>query len=99
MGLTFSQGFEDAIRLFKLWGFRVEPGSRPEEVTLILKGPGYRTYTVYDAHLLPTIAAEGLRARWQNGNLAFRPGSWAGDSCLTSDQSIGPALVFQPIQV
>jgi hypothetical protein len=58
--------FEDAVRLFKLWGFQVEPGPRPEEVTLILEGPGYRTYIVYEARMLPQIAAVALRVRWQN---------------------------------
>jgi hypothetical protein len=43
--------FEDAVRLFKQWGFQVEPGPRPEEVTLILEGPGHRTYAVYEPQL------------------------------------------------
>lgn len=49
-----------------MWGFQVEPGPRPEEVTLILEGPGYRTYIVYEARMLPQIAAVALRVRWQN---------------------------------
>ena len=64
-----SLSFEDTIRLFKQWGFQVEPGPRPEEVTLILEGPDYRTYSVHDAHVLPEMAAVALRARWQNGTL------------------------------
>ena len=58
--------FEDAVRLFKQWGFQVEPGPRPEEVTLILEGPGHRTYAVYEASMLPQIASVALDIRWQN---------------------------------
>ncbi|MDY7078426.1 MAG: hypothetical protein SXV54_16040 [Chloroflexota bacterium] len=58
--------FEDAVRLFELWGFQVEPGPRAEEVTLILEGPDYRTHVVYEAGMLPQIAAVLLRVRWQN---------------------------------
>jgi hypothetical protein len=64
-----SLSFEDAVRLFKEWGFIVEPGPRPEEVTLLLEGPDYRTYSVTDAHELPELAAAALRIRWQNGML------------------------------
>lgn len=64
-----SLSFEDAIRLFKQWGFQVEPGPRPGDVTLLLEGPDYRTYSVHDAHMLPEMAAVALRARWQNGVL------------------------------
>jgi len=67
-----SFSFEEAIRLFKQWGFVVEPGPRPEEVTLILEGPGCRTYSVYDAQMLPQIAATALGARWQSGALTTR---------------------------
>jgi hypothetical protein len=58
--------FEDAVRLFKQWGFQVEPGPRPEEVTLILEGPSHRTYAVYEASMLPQIAAVALDIRWHN---------------------------------
>lgn len=64
-----SLSFEDAVRLFEQWGFQVEPGPRPEEVTLILEGPDYRTCSVHDGHILPKMAAVALRARWQNGTL------------------------------
>jgi hypothetical protein len=63
--------FEGAVRLFKQWGFQVEPGPRPEEVTLILEGPGHRTYAVYEASMLPQIAAVAQRIRWQSGVVAF----------------------------
>jgi hypothetical protein len=63
--------FEDAVRLFKQWGFQVEPGPRPEEVTLILEGPGHRTYAVYEASMLPQIATVAQHIRWQNGVVAF----------------------------
>jgi hypothetical protein len=63
--------FEGAVRLFKQWGFQVEPGPRPEEVTLILEGPGCWTYVVYEASMLPQIAAVAQRIHWQNRVVAF----------------------------
>jgi hypothetical protein len=63
--------FEDAVKLFKQWGFQVEPGPQPEQITLILEGPDYRTYSVYEAHMLPQVAAVALRVRWQNGSMAL----------------------------
>jgi len=66
--------FEDAVKLFKQWGFDIEPGPRPEQVTLILEGPDYRTYSVYEARMLPQIAAVALRVRWRNGAMALRAG-------------------------
>jgi hypothetical protein len=62
-----SLSFEGAVRLFKQWGFQVEPGPRSEEVTLILEEPGYRVVSVHDARVLPEMAAAALRVRWQNG--------------------------------
>lgn len=62
-----SLSFEEAVRLFKSWGFQVEPGPRPEQVTLILEAPDHRTYCVHPACLLPQIAAVALRARFMNG--------------------------------
>jgi hypothetical protein len=64
--------FEGAVRLFKQWGFQVEPGPHPEEVTLILEGPGHRTYAVYEASMLPQIATVAQRIRWQNRVVALR---------------------------
>ena len=67
-----SLSFEEAIRLFKQWGFQVEPGPRPEEITLILEGPDYRTCSVYNAHALSEIAAVVLSVRWRDATLACR---------------------------
>lgn len=68
--LQFSSlSFEDAVRLFKSWGFRVEPGPRPEEVSLIIEAPDHRTYCVYPASQLPQLAAIALRVRIQNGEM------------------------------
>ena len=75
--------FEDAVKLFKEWGFEVEPGPRPEQVTLILEGPDYRTYSVYEAHMLPQIAAVALRVRWNNGTTALR--AWSGKAGIPVD--------------
>ena len=61
--------FEDAVRLFKGWGFQVEPGPHPEEVTLILQGDNYRTYAVHPAKMLPEIAKVALHIRWRNGTM------------------------------
>jgi hypothetical protein len=63
--------FEGAVRLFKQWGFQVEPGPHPEEVPLILEGLGHRTYAVYEASMLLQIAAVALDIRWQNRVVAF----------------------------
>ena len=57
--------FEKAIRLFKGWGFMVEPGPGMEEVTLVLERPSHRSYYVYKAGQLPQIAAAALRVRWR----------------------------------
>ena len=52
-----SLSFEDSVRLFKQWGFQVEPGPRPEQITVILEGSDFRAVSVYDAQILPEIAA------------------------------------------
>jgi len=59
--------FEKAIQLFKEWGFLVEQGPGTEEVTLILEGPAHRSCHVFEAVLLPQLAAAALRVRWRNG--------------------------------
>jgi len=59
--------FEEAVRLFKGWGFQVELGPGPEEVTLILDEPDHRTYSVHPTSLLPQMAAVALRVRLMNG--------------------------------
>jgi hypothetical protein len=61
--------FEKAIRLFKGWGFLVEPGPGTEEITLVLERPAYRSYYVYTAGQLPQVAAAALRVRWRTGAL------------------------------
>jgi hypothetical protein len=66
--------FEDAVRLFKEWGFQVEPGPRPGEVTLIIEAADHRCCTVYDASMLPQIATVALEIRWQNGSMAVAKG-------------------------
>lgn len=65
-----SISFEDAVRLFLRWGFQVEPGPRPDQVTLILQGPDHRTYCVYPAGLLTELAATALRVRYCSGALS-----------------------------
>lgn len=74
-----SLSFENAIELFREWGFQVEPGPRPEEVTLILEGPSHRSYWVHDAHTLAEIAAVALRLRWQGGTLGRQPEGQGGN--------------------
>ena len=83
--------FETAVRLFKSWGFVVEPGPRPGEVSLILEQADHRTYAVYEADMLPDIAAVTLRIRWQNGAMI--------DTITDADQpeheSVFSTLTFQ----
>jgi len=64
--------FEDTVKLFEKWGFQVEPGPRPDEVALILEGSDYHTYSVYEARMLPQIAAVAMQVRWQNSPMALR---------------------------
>jgi hypothetical protein len=72
--------FEDAVRQFREWGFKVEPGPRPDEVTLIIEEPDHRCHMVYDANMLPLIAAVALEVRWKNGAMAtFQRNGRAGD--------------------
>ena len=59
--------FEKSVELFKEWGFLVEQGPRHGEVTLILEGPGYRSYYVCEPEKLPEMAASVLRVRWRTG--------------------------------
>ena len=58
--------FEDAIRLFMAWGFQVEPGPRPGEVTLVIDVPDCRTYALHPANLFAQVTAVTLRVRWRN---------------------------------
>jgi len=55
--------FEEAVRLFQQWGFRVEPGPQAEEVTLIIDAPDHRNYSVHPAAMLPPKAAVALSVR------------------------------------
>lgn len=59
--------FNDAIDLFKEWGFRVEPGPLPGEISLIIEDESCRLCTVFDADYLAEIAAFVLKMRWDNG--------------------------------
>ncbi len=60
--------FEEAIKLFMAWGFQMEPGPRPDEVTLIFDAPDYRAYAVHPANLFAQVAAVTLRVRWRDGD-------------------------------
>jgi hypothetical protein len=55
--------FEKAVQLFKEWGFLVQPGPMPEEITLILEGATYRSYYVFEPEQLAEMAAAALRLR------------------------------------
>ena len=59
--------FEKAVQLFKAWGFLVEQGLRHGEVTLVLEGPGFRSYYVCETEKLPEMATAVLRVRWCSG--------------------------------
>ncbi|MEJ2598583.1 MAG: hypothetical protein P8Z00_09635 [Anaerolineales bacterium] len=71
--------FEQAVCLFKEWGFIVEPGPGAGEVSLIIDAPDHKTYCVYEAHLLPEIAATILAVRgrchglYQASDLSGKP--------------------------
>jgi hypothetical protein len=55
--------FEEAVQLFQGWGFLVEPGPRPGEVTIILEGPAHRSSYVCESEKLPEMAAAILQQR------------------------------------
>ncbi len=75
MELDFEKlSFEKAVQLFKGWGFLVEEGPRPEEVTLILEGPTHRSYHVYEPEELLKMAVTILRVRWRTGAMTARSG-------------------------
>ena len=59
--------FEKAVQLFKGWGFLVERGPRPREVTLILEGPNHRSYYVCEPEELSEMATVVLRQRLRIG--------------------------------
>ena len=59
--------FEEAVQLFKEWGFLVEQGPRHGEITIILEGPDHRSYYVCEPAQLPLMASAILRVRWRTG--------------------------------
>jgi hypothetical protein len=87
--ISDSLSFEESVKLFKGWGFQVEPDPRPEQVTLIIDAPDHRTYSVHLASMLPQMVAIALRVRMQNGAMyeASHPlrqiGQWALSSTAT----------------
>ena len=58
--------YQEAVHLFRRWGFQVEPGPGGNEVTLIVETQDSRTCTVHPVDRLPRIAALSLAARWRN---------------------------------
>jgi hypothetical protein len=66
--------FEKAVQLFEGWGFLVEQGPRPGEVTIILEGQTHRSYYVCEPGTLLEMAAAALRVRWCNGTVMARVG-------------------------
>lgn len=64
--------YKRAVQLFQEWGFLVEEGPGQDEVTLILEGPGYRSYYVYEMTHLPQIAAVALMVRQNKDTMTER---------------------------
>src|SRR5512143_3976475 len=87
-GIRKKMSFEEAVNLFKEWGFRVEPGPELEEVTLWIDALDHHTCCVYPARLLPEIATviQQVRARKQRHKLRIycieRNGWYCFDSPL-----------------
>jgi hypothetical protein len=61
--------FQKAAQLFEDWGFRLQPGPRAEEITVILEGPAHRSYLVCHPEQLAEMAAVILRQRLRNHTL------------------------------
>ncbi len=59
--------FKKAVQLFKEWGFLVEQGPRPGEVTIILEGPDHRSYHVCQPEQVVEMAETILRVRYCTG--------------------------------
>jgi hypothetical protein len=57
--------FEDAVILLRQRGFAVEPGPSPGEVTLIAGDHAGKTYCVFEAKMLVSIAMEIITAHNQ----------------------------------
>jgi len=58
--------FHDAVRYFQGIGFKVEPGPRETEVTLIQSSEGATTTTVWPSSLLVPIAKISAERRVVN---------------------------------
>ena len=61
--------FEEAVKLFKEWGFLVQQGPRTGEVSLIVEAPNYRSYCVCQPEELAEMATAVLRQRLRTGAL------------------------------
>lgn len=61
--------YEEAVSLFKQWGFEVEPGPRTDEVTLLLKTEDGCTYSVQERAMLTQMAAVTLAVRWRSNRV------------------------------
>ena len=59
--------FEKGVQLFQGWGFLVEGGPRPGEVTLIPEGPTHSSCYVCESGQLAEMAAVALRQRLRIG--------------------------------
>ncbi len=86
--------FEDAVKLFKAWGFLVEPGPRSDEVTVIIDAPDHRTYAVHPANLFAQVAAVTLRVRWRNGAIF----SVASQPCKETAQGLDLTTIPSPFR-
>lgn len=61
--------YEEAVHLFEQWGFQVDPGPRPGEVTLLLKTEDGCTYSVQQRAMLVQMAAVALAVRWRSNRV------------------------------
>lgn len=61
--------YQEAVSLFEQWGFQVECGPRPGDVTLLLRTEEGCTYSVHEQAMLPQMAAVALAVRWRNNQM------------------------------
>jgi hypothetical protein len=61
--------FEEAIQLFRGWGFRVEQGPSISDITLIHEGATHRSYLICEPKQLAEMATSILQVRWRNGTM------------------------------